>query len=564
MRKPLLALGLAVCTSCGAPPVADVVAATSTTPSLNSPPLTSPSANSPVASTSAVSGSAVVQLAMKYLGFPYTATGNSPSTGFSCIGFASFVYRSLGIPLPGDLADALAYAPQVSFNTLMPGDLVFFQNTVWPGISHVGIYIGGGKFIHAEWYNRGVVISSFNNDPVDGNYWIGKYLGANRPWNGPAVPAVPGAPGATTGTTASGPSAVPSTTVTTAATGPAGVVTVYSLNVRSGPSLTAPLLETVPQGTAVTVVGKKHGWLHVRLADGTVGWVIAGAVSVSGTTTSGASTGSGTGTNGATTGSTSSGSTNTGTSTAPARAGYPKPTRKKGSVTVRADGLRVHTSPSTDAPVITTVNQGEKLKVVARSNGWIEVRLPDGTVGWISAAYASGNHSSSSGGSATQTPGGSPATSPAKTGRPAGRWSVAQVAMNVRSGPSLSSSIITVLAPGASYRVLGRSAGWVHVQLVGGATGWINGAAAGQGSSGPTYSSSTYKRPKQSGSANGSSGGSVVTATVRVHSGPGINKPVVGMVAAGTRVQVIGYKRGWALVRLPGGATGYVLGSYVR
>src|SRR6516165_8073400 len=58
------------------------------------------------ASVSAVSGAAVVQYAEKFLGYPYAAVGNSPSTGFSCIGFVSYVYQSLGINLPDDLGGA--------------------------------------------------------------------------------------------------------------------------------------------------------------------------------------------------------------------------------------------------------------------------------------------------------------------------------------------------------------------------------------------------------------------------------------------------------------------------
>src|SRR5579872_1552919 len=134
-----------------------------------------------------VSGAQIVQTALKYLGYRYTTVGNSPSTGFSCIGFVSYVYQENGIPLPGDLEGAQAYAPGIAFSAILPGDILYFQNTVWPGISHAAIYLGGGRFIHAEWYNRGVVISSFTNDPVDGDYWIGKYLGANRPWAGPAA-----------------------------------------------------------------------------------------------------------------------------------------------------------------------------------------------------------------------------------------------------------------------------------------------------------------------------------------------------------------------------------------
>src|SRR5437588_4647020 len=171
MRRPLIALSLAVSAGIGVIPVAEASAATtpshveqgskpsqsttapttSTASSSTAPgsPSYSANASSPTRSPNSVSGASIVQTAMKYLGYPYTATGNSPSTGFSCIGFVSYVYRLNGINLPGDLGGALAFAPRVAFANLQPGDILYFQNTVWAGLSHAAIYIGGGRFVHA-------------------------------------------------------------------------------------------------------------------------------------------------------------------------------------------------------------------------------------------------------------------------------------------------------------------------------------------------------------------------------------------------------------------------------
>src|SRR5579884_1644184 len=110
------------------------------------------------APANSVSGGAIVQTALRYLGYPYTTVGNSPSTGFSCIGFVSYVYRANGIPLPDDLGGAMGFAAPVAFADLQPGDVLYFANTVWPSLSHTAIYLGGGRFVHAEWYNRGVVV----------------------------------------------------------------------------------------------------------------------------------------------------------------------------------------------------------------------------------------------------------------------------------------------------------------------------------------------------------------------------------------------------------------------
>jgi cell wall-associated NlpC family hydrolase len=123
----------------------------------------------------------LVKTALSYVGTPYTQTGTSPQTGFSSIGFVSYVYATEGVQLPYSYQLILKSAPRVKKANLQPGDLVFFKNTVWPGLSHVGIYIGNGQFVHAEYYGVGVRVSSFVNDSRDGNYWATHFKAANRP-----------------------------------------------------------------------------------------------------------------------------------------------------------------------------------------------------------------------------------------------------------------------------------------------------------------------------------------------------------------------------------------------
>src|SRR4051794_11197547 len=94
MRKSLLALGLALTVSLNVLPA-------SASPSTPYP----HSLSLPARPSATVSGSQIVQYAMQYLGYAYTTVGNSPSEGFSCIGFVSYVYQSNGIPLPDDLWD---------------------------------------------------------------------------------------------------------------------------------------------------------------------------------------------------------------------------------------------------------------------------------------------------------------------------------------------------------------------------------------------------------------------------------------------------------------------------
>jgi cell wall-associated NlpC family hydrolase len=116
-------------------------------------------------------GDIIVQFAMAYYGYPYIWAANGPY-GFDCSGFTEFVMlNTLGI----DIGHAVAGQPYagywVDYGYWLPGDLIFFQNTYDVGISHVGIYIGDGLFIHAENPGTGVTISSVYSAYYGAHYW---------------------------------------------------------------------------------------------------------------------------------------------------------------------------------------------------------------------------------------------------------------------------------------------------------------------------------------------------------------------------------------------------------
>jgi peptidoglycan DL-endopeptidase CwlO len=96
----------------------------------------------------------VVGIAMRYLGTPYVWGGASPS-GFDCSGFTMYVYAQVGVSLPHSSYAQYGMGVPVSQSDLQPGDLVFFY-----GLGHVGIYIGGGNYIHAPHTGDVVKISS--------------------------------------------------------------------------------------------------------------------------------------------------------------------------------------------------------------------------------------------------------------------------------------------------------------------------------------------------------------------------------------------------------------------
>jgi cell wall-associated NlpC family hydrolase len=123
-------------------------------------------------------GQKVVNEAKKYLGLDYVWGGESPDPGFDCTGFTWYIMKQLGHDFPlHDLEGQSATGKQVAKANLQPGDLVFFQNTYRQGISHVGVYAGDGKFIHAASEKLGVITSR-----LDEPYWSSRYLSATRPF----------------------------------------------------------------------------------------------------------------------------------------------------------------------------------------------------------------------------------------------------------------------------------------------------------------------------------------------------------------------------------------------
>ena len=94
---------------------------------------------------------------MQYLGIKYQWGGASPDGGFDCSGLVMYVYGQMGVSLPHYTGAQWNVGVPVSRSDLQPGDLVFFD-----GLGHVGIYIGGGQFIHAPHTGDVVKISSLS------------------------------------------------------------------------------------------------------------------------------------------------------------------------------------------------------------------------------------------------------------------------------------------------------------------------------------------------------------------------------------------------------------------
>lgn len=118
---------------------------------------------------------AVLMRAISLVGTPYRYGGNTPEGGFDCSGLVNYVYRDmLDLKLPRSSRDLADWqGPRIVPARLASGDLVFFGSD--GGVSHVGIYVGEGRFVHAPRTGGTVRL-----DHLDGHYWRDHYSGAKR------------------------------------------------------------------------------------------------------------------------------------------------------------------------------------------------------------------------------------------------------------------------------------------------------------------------------------------------------------------------------------------------
>ena len=117
----------------------------------------------------------IVRTAKSFLGVPYKWGGESPQEGFDCSGLTMVVYRLNGLNLPRNSRQQWRMGKPIKRSRLMKGDLVFFSTTGKKRISHVGIYAGGGTFIHAPGRGKKIRTAKITN-----GYYKKNYRGARR------------------------------------------------------------------------------------------------------------------------------------------------------------------------------------------------------------------------------------------------------------------------------------------------------------------------------------------------------------------------------------------------
>jgi len=117
----------------------------------------------------------IISYARSFIGTKYASAGTSPQKGFDCSGFVSYVLSNFDISVGRSSRDMAARGAEVQKASLQPGDLVFFATSGGRTISHVGIFIGDGLFVHSSSWGKGVMVSS-----LDEAYYVGRYVKATR------------------------------------------------------------------------------------------------------------------------------------------------------------------------------------------------------------------------------------------------------------------------------------------------------------------------------------------------------------------------------------------------
>jgi hypothetical protein len=122
-----------------------------------------------------IAGTDIGDYASQYIGTPYVWGGNDLSSGVDCSGLVQQVFKNFGIDLPRTTYDMIGEGKPVSIKGLRPGDLVFFDTSSKSGADHVGIYLGGGKMIHAPRPGKAVEVVDITK-----GYYLDTFMGGRR------------------------------------------------------------------------------------------------------------------------------------------------------------------------------------------------------------------------------------------------------------------------------------------------------------------------------------------------------------------------------------------------
>lgn len=283
-----------------------------------------------------------------------------------------------------------------------------------------------------------------------------------------------------------------------------------SINIRKGPGLSYPIVAKAKRGEQYSLLAEKGDWIEIQLPSGEKGWVANWLVSK----------GSG-----------------QQTPTTPAV----NNSNKKAIVT--ADGLRVRKGPDTSNQVIGTIQKGSSYNVISTSGNWIQLNTPYGN-GWVSKGFINLQDSS---------------TNNEQTASLSGRITVN--ILNVRSAPSINSTIIGKLGEGDSVKIISQQGDWTEISYSG-TNAWISSEFVQIGNDSSTNSSNDKKQDPVSSSAIGKIGTVTATSLTVRKTGSLDGKPI-STVSKGQSFNIIEEVNNWAKIEYKKGAYGWIASWYL-
>lgn len=279
------------------------------------------------------------------------------------------------------------------------------------------------------------------------------------------------------------------------------------LNIREGPGLSYPVVAQVNKGESYTYLSKKKDWIEIQLKDGKKGWAADWLVTLE------------------------SGETSTSIS---------QP--KSNHATIKADGLRVRKGPGTNYQVIGTINKGKNFQVLATDGDWIQLDTPHGA-GWVSSEFVQLKSNSVT----------SP-TSQTINGK------ITVNSLNIRSEPSLNSSIIGKLNAGDKVKILSQKNGWTEISYSGNHA-WVSSQYVEVDEGKAEKKELTTQKSSKSGKAGT---GTVTATTLTVRSKGSLNGKAIGSVSMGQTFKILEEVNNWVKIEYKKGSYGWVANWYLE
>lgn len=291
-------------------------------------------------------------------------------------------------------------------------------------------------------------------------------------------------------------------------------VTVASLNVRSGPSITFSRITGVTMGTVLPILHSQDSWHQIRLSSGQIGWVSSTHVTVSAT------------------------------SPLPVVAPVPTPTLNQQSGTVTHFSLPVRSGPDPTSPAITTLPQQTHVTILQTQGRWHQIRLATDQVGWVFAQYITTNSIAPVPISNPSPIVLSPVVPPAPVANPR-PGTVTMSDLPLRSEPDSSSFAITGLGINSQLTILQTRGNWHEVRLPTGETGWVFAQHI------------SINPPELRRLAR------VAVPALNMRSSPSMEAERIALLPLGTMVEVIAENGAWFQILLSSGETGWVFAEFV-